>query len=96
MANITPIGDKVLIKRLDAEQTTKGGILLPDTAREKPKQGSIIALGDGKRQKDGSRASFQVVQDDTVLFSSYAGTEVKIDGEEYLIVSEDEILAVLN
>jgi len=96
MADITPIGDKVLIKRLDAEQTTKGGIVLPDTAQEKPKQGSVVALGDGKRQKDGSRAQFEVKQNDTVLFSSYAGTEVKIDGEEYLIVSEDEILAVLN
>lgn len=96
MAEITPIGDKVLIKRLDAEQTTKGGIVLPDTAQEKPKQGSVIALGDGKRQKDGARVPFQVRQDDKVLFSSYAGTEVKIDGEEYLIVSEDEILAVLN
>ncbi len=96
MAEITPIGDKVLIKRLDAEHTTRGGIVLPDSAQEKPKQGSVIALGDGRQTKDGGRIPFQVNTDDRVLFSSYAGTEVKIDGEEYLIVSEDEILATID
>lgn len=96
MPDIKPIGDKILLRRLGAEQTTKGGIVLPDTAQEKPKQGSVIATGDGRLKKDGSRVEFQVKPDDKVLFSSYAGTEVKIDGEEYLIVSEDEILAILD
>ena len=93
---LEPIGDKVLVKRLEAEDTTKGGILLPDTAKEKPKEGKIIALGEGKLLKDGTtRVSFQVKKNDRILFSSYAGTEVTIDGKEYLIMPEEDILAVV-
>ncbi len=92
---LTPIGDKVLVKRLEAEGKTKGGIVLPDSAKEKPKEGKIIALGEGKRLKDGTLGSFQVKKNDRVLFSSYAGTEVTVDDEEYLVMSEEDILAVV-
>ena len=92
---VKPLGDKVLVKRLEAEAKTKGGIVLPDTAKEKPKEGKIIAVGDGKLLDDGKRAKFQVKKGDRILFASYAGTEIKIDGEEYLIMSEDDILAVI-
>ena len=71
---IRPLGEKVLLKRLEAEETTKGGIVLPDTAKEKPQKGTVLALGDGRMLEDGSRAEFQVAKGDTVLFSSYAGT----------------------
>ncbi|GMV82958.1 MAG: 10 kDa chaperonin [Planctomycetota bacterium] len=93
---VTPLGDKVLVKRLEAEEKTAGGIVLPDTAKEKPKEGKIIALGSGKTLDDGSRGEFQVKKGDRVLFSSYAGTEVKIDGEEYLLMPEEDILAVVS
>lgn len=93
--NVMPLGEKVLIKRIEAEGKTAGGILLPDTAKEKPKEGKIIALGNGKLLKSGERAKFQVKKGERVLFSSYGGTEVKIDGEEYLLMSEDDILAVI-
>ena len=93
---IKPLNDKVLVKRLEAEEVTKGGIVLPDTAKEKPKEGRIVALGDGKLLDDGERALFQVKTGDHVLFSSYAGTEVKLGGEEYLIMGEDDILAVID
>ena len=94
-AGIRPLGDKVLLKRLEAEAISKGGIALPDSAKEKPKEGSIIALGQGKLLEDGGRAEFQVKAGDRVLFSSYAGTEVKSAGVEYLILSEEDILAVV-
>ena len=83
------------MKRLDAETKTKGGIVLPETAKEKPQEGRIIALGDGKVLDDGTRASFQVKKNDRVLFASFAGTEVKVKGTEYLVMSEDDILAVI-
>ena len=92
---IKPLNDKVVLKRLEAEAVTKGGIVLPDTAKEKPREGEVLALGDGKLLDDGSRSPFQVEVGDRVLFSSYAGTEVKIGGEEYLILGEDDILAVI-
>jgi len=92
---IKPIGDKILVKRLEAEEKTKGGIVLPDSAKEKPKQGKVIALGDGKLTDEGKRAAFQVKKGDVVLFSSYAGTEVTVENEEYLVMSEEDILAVL-
>jgi chaperonin GroES len=92
---IRPLADKVLIKRLEAEETTKGGIILPDTAKEKPKRGKIVALGEGKLLDDGSRAKFQVKKGDEVIFQSYGGTEIKVDGEEMLIMTEDDILAVV-
>ena len=92
---IKPLGDKLLLKRLEAEEVTKGGIVLPDAAKEKPKEGKILSLGDGKLLDDGKRAPFQVKAGDRVIFSSYAGTEIKIEGEEYLILGEDDVLAVI-
>jgi len=92
---IRPIGEKILVKRLEAEEKTKGGIVLPDTAKEKPKQGKVVALGDGKLMEDGTRAKFQVKKGDRILFASYAGTEIKVDGEEYLVMGEEDILAVI-
>jgi chaperonin GroES len=93
---VVPLNDKVLIKRLEASATTAGGIILPDSAKEKPKQGKILAVGDGRRLEDGKRAPFQVKVGDTVLFTSYAGTEVKIDGEELLLMTEEDLLAILH
>ncbi len=90
-----PIGEKVLVKRLEAVEKTTGGIVLPETAKEKPKEGKIITLGDGKLMDNGQRAKFQVKKGDRVVFSSYAGTEVEIEGEEYLLMTEDDILAVI-
>jgi chaperonin GroES len=95
MAKIKPIGDRVLIKRLEAEEKTKGGIVLPDTAKEKPKEGKVIALGDGKILESGERAKFQIKVGDRVIFASYSGTDVKVDGEEYVLMSEEDILAVI-
>lgn len=92
---IEPLADKIVVKRMDAEETTAGGILLPDSAREKPQQGKILAVGTGTLLADGSRAPFQVNEGDRILFTSYAGTEIEIDGEHLLIMSESEILAVL-
>jgi len=92
---LKPIGDKVIVKRLEAEERTKGGIVLPDTAKEKPQQGRIVAVGDGRRLEGGKVVGLQVKKNDRVIFSSYAGTEVKVNGEEYVIMSEDEILAVV-
>jgi chaperonin GroES len=93
---IRPLNDKVVVKRVEAEAKTKGGIVLPDTAKEKPKEGVVISLGTGKLLESGSRAEFQVKEKDRIIFSSYAGTEVKIDGEEYLILNEDDVLAVID
>ncbi len=90
-----PLGEKILVKRFEAEEKTAGGILLPDAAKEKPKEGKIIALGDGKLLDSGARAKFQVKKGDKVVFTSYAGTEIDIDGEEYLLMSEDDILAII-
>jgi len=95
MAKIRPLGDKVLIKRLEAEEKTAGGILLPDSAKEKPKKGTVIAVGEGRRLESGEKAPFQVKKGDTVLFGSYAGTEVTVDGEEYLLMSETEVLSIV-
>jgi chaperonin GroES len=93
--NVTPLGDKVLVKRLEAEEKTAGGIVLPDTAKEKPKEGKVVALGSGKLLDDGKRGGFQVKKGDRILFASYAGTEVKIDGEEFLLMPEEDVLAVV-
>lgn len=92
---ITPLGDKILVKRSDADEVTKGGIILPDTAKEKPKEGTVIAVGQGRTLENGARAPFTVKPHDRVLFSSYAGSEIQLDGEDYLILGEDEILAVI-
>jgi len=96
MANIRPINDKILIKRLEAEGITKGGIVLPDSAKEKPKEGLVLALGTGRLLDNGERAGFQVKAEDRVIFSSYAGTEIKVDGEDYLILDESDVLAILS
>ena len=93
---VIPLGDKVVLKRVDAEETTAGGIVLPDNARDKPAEGRIVSIGDGISLADGSRADFQVSEGDRVLFSSYAGNEVIIDGEELLVMSESDILAVFS
>jgi chaperonin GroES len=93
---LEPIGENVIVKRLDAEEKTSGGILLPDSAREKPRQGRVLSVGDGRLLKNGSRAPHSVREGDRVLFSAYAGTEVVVDKQELLIMSEDEILAILD
>ncbi len=92
---IRPLGDKVLIKRLEADEKTAGGIVLPDTAKEKPKRGTVLGVGDGRLLDSGKRHPLQVKKGDTVLFSSYSGTEVKVEGEEMVIMDESDILAVL-
>ena len=92
---IKPLADKVLIKRLEAETVTAGGIVLPDSAKEKPRRGKVVNLGDGKVLEDGKRGEFQVKVGDEVLFASYGGTEIKIDGEEYMIMEESDIMAIL-
>jgi chaperonin GroES len=94
-AKLRPLGEKLVVKRLEAETKTKSGIVLPDSAKEKPKRGKIVSLGDGKRLDSGERAKWNVKKGDEVIFASYAGTEVKIDGEELMIMSEDDILAVV-
>ncbi len=95
MASLRPLNDKVIVRRVEAENQTAGGIFLPDQAKEKPKEGIIEAIGDGKYLESGERSCFQVGAGDRVLFSSYAGTEVKIDGEELIIMGEEDILAIL-
>ena len=93
---IVPLGEHVVIQRLSAEDKTAGGIVLPDAAREKPRQGRVLSVGDGRLLVSGGRAAPQVSEGDRVVFTSYAGAEVTVDGEELLIMSEDEILAVLD
>jgi chaperonin GroES len=93
---IVPLNEKIVVERLEADEKTAGGIILPDTAKEKPKQGRVISLGDGKLLDDGKRAAFQVRAGDRVLFTSYAGNEVTVDGKEYLIMTEDDLLAVVD
>ena len=92
--SIRPLYDRVLIKRLDEQEQMRGGIVIPDTAKEKPQQGEVIAIGEGKIRDDGSRQTLDVKPGDRVLFGKYSGSEVKIDDEEYLIMREDEILGV--
>jgi len=92
---IRPLADKVLVQRLETESKTAGGIVLPDTAKEKPQRGKIVAVGKGKVLDDGTTRKLQVKKGDVVLFTSYAGTEVKIDGKEYLIMDESDIMAVI-
>ena len=92
---IRPLGSKVLVKRLEAEEKTTGGIVLPDSAKEKPRRGTVQAVGDGKLLDSGERGKMQVTKGGQVLFSSYAGTEIKVDGEEFLILDESDILAII-
>ena len=95
MTKVRPLGDKVLIQRVEAETKTAGGIVLPDTAKEKPKRGKIVAVGQGKLLEDGKRAQMQVKKGDEVLFSSYAGTDITLGSKEMIIMSEDDILAII-
>ncbi len=92
---IRPLQDRVLVKRLTEEEKTKGGIIIPDTVKEKPAEGEIVAVGNGKKKDDGNVAPLDVKVGDRVLFSKYAGTEIKVDGEEFLMMREDDILGVI-
>ncbi len=92
---LVPLGENVVVRRLDAEEVTAGGILIPDQAREKSKEGRVLSVGDGRRLANGSRAAHQVAEGDRVLFSQYAGSEVVVNDETLLIMSEREILAVI-
>lgn len=92
---IRPLAAKVLVERIEAESKTAGGIVLPDSAKEKPQRGKIVSVGEGKMLDNGERSQMQVKKGDEVLFTSYAGSEVKIDGKEYLIMEETEIMAVI-
>ena len=93
---VVPVGDKIVVKRMEAEEVTAGGIVLPDSAKEKPKQGRVLSVGDGRALPEGGRADLQVKEGDRVLFESYGGTEVTVDDEELLILSENDILAVID
>ena len=93
---VRPLGDKILVKRAESETKTKSGLFLPESAKEKPQQASVIAVGDGKLLDSGNRAPFQVKVGDKILLSKWGGTEIKLDDEELLIVSEDDILAVID
>lgn len=93
---LKPLGDRVVLRLVEQEEKTKGGILLPDTAKEKPQKGKVLAVGTGKVLDNGQKIPLDVKAGDTVIFGRYSGTEIKIEGEEYLIVSERDILAVVN
>ncbi|MBS3919596.1 MAG: co-chaperone GroES [Deltaproteobacteria bacterium] len=92
---IRPLHDRLIVKRLEEEEKTKGGIIIPDSAKEKPIEGKVIAVGEGKLNKDGKKIPLGVKKGDRILFARYAGTEVKIDGEEHLMMREDEVLAII-
>ena len=92
---LTPLGDRVVVQPLGREETTKSGIVLPDTAKEKPQEAKVVALGTGGRDDDGKLIDFTVKVDDVVLISKYGGTEVKVDGEEHLILAENDILGII-
>jgi chaperonin GroES len=93
---IKPLGDRVVVKRIEEEPKTKGGIVLPDTAKEKPQKGRVIAVGTGRILENGQRVPLEVKEGDIVVFAKYGGTEIEIDGEEYVILSERDLLAVLS
>ena len=93
--NIRPLHDRVIVKRIEEGEQVRGGIIIPDTAKEKPQEGEVIAVGDGKRKDDGSRIALDVQAGDRVLFGKYSGSEIKIDNEELLIMREDEILGII-
>jgi chaperonin GroES len=92
---IKPLQDRIIVKRLEEEEKTKGGIIIPDTAKEKPIEGKVIAVGTGKVKEDGTKLPLEVKVGDRVLFAKYGGTEVKIDGEEHLMMKEDDVLAII-
>ena len=92
---IRPLHDRVIVKRVDEEETTKGGIIIPDTAKEKPVEGKVVAVGDGKVADDGKKILLEVKAGDKILFGKYAGTEIQIEGEEHIIMREDDIIAIV-
>lgn len=92
---IRPLNDRILVQRLEQEDKTAGGIIIPDSAKEKPAEGKIIAVGNGKMNDEGKRVALEVKEGDQVLFSKYGGTDVKVDGEDYLIMREDDILGII-
>lgn len=91
---VKPIGENILVKRLEPEEKTAGGIVLPDSAKEKPREGKVVEVGDGKLLKNGQRAKCRLKKGNRVIFSSFAGTEITVDNNEYLIMSEDDVLAI--
>ena len=93
--NVKPLGDRVLVQAIEQDEVKKGGIIIPDTAKEKPQEGKVIALGTGRRDDDGKLVPFTVKKGDRVLISKYGGTEIKIDGKDYLVIREEEILGVI-
>ena len=95
MAKVRPLHDRLLVKRIEEKETVKGGIIIPDTAREKPQEGEVLAVGNGKILDNGTKLAPDVRAGDKILFGKYSGTEIKLDGEEVLILREDEVLAVL-
>lgn len=94
--NIKPLGDRLLVEPIEEKETKKGGIIIPDSAKEKPQEGIIIALGTGKTDDDGKKVAFEVKKGDRVLVSKYGGTEIKLDGKEYKIFSSDDLLAIID
>lgn len=92
---LRPLQDRILVQRVEEETKTKGGIIIPDTAKEKPAEGKVVAVGNGKVGDDGTRVALEINVDDRILFGKYSGTEVKIEGEEYLIMREDDVLGVI-
>ena len=92
---VRPLHDRLIVKRLEEEEKTKGGIIIPDTAKEKPVEGKVIAVGEGKIKEDGTKIPMEMKKGDRILFAKYAGTEVKIDDEEHLIMKEDDVLAII-
>ncbi len=92
---VKPLQDRILVKRIEEEEKTKGGIIIPDAAKEKPQEGKVIAVGDGKVLDSGARAPLTVKPGDKILFGKYSGTEIKVDGEEHLIMREDDVLAII-
>jgi chaperonin GroES len=92
---VKPLHDRIIVKRLEEEEKTKGGIIIPDTAKEKPFEGKVIAVGDGKIKEDGTKIPMELKKGDRILFAKYAGTDIKIDGEDHLIMKEDDVLAVI-
>ena len=93
--NVRPLGDRVLVQPLEEKETKKGGIIIPDSAKEKPQEGNVVALGTGKVDDNGKKVEFTVKKGDKVLISKYGGTEIKVDGESYLIMREDDILGII-
>lgn len=94
--NFRPLHDRILVKRVENVETSKGGIIIPDSAKEKPQEGEVIAVGEGKKLENGTRQAMDVKAGDRILFGKYSGSEIKMDGQEFVILREDEVLGVLN